>query len=77
MAAPKAKYPNIAYTKELIKRIEDSIKAIEKAEITSDISKQERLIVPVLKEIQMACPRIWDDVRLATKNTKMRLLEEV
>lgn len=76
MAVPKAKYPNIAYTKELIKRIEDGIKVIEEAELSRDISKQERLIMPLLKEIQMACPRIWDDVRLATKNTKQRLLEE-
>ena len=52
---------NLKYMKELIKRIDASAKAVDAADIPADVSKQERLIHPVLKELQMVAPRVWDD----------------
>lgn len=59
---------NMDYLKGLIKRVEDSAKAIGKAETPQEVSEQERLAHPVLKEMQMVTPRVWDDyIKLAQK----------
>lgn len=52
---------NLDYLKGLLKRLDTSAKAIKKAETPQDVSEQERLIHPVLKELQMVTPRVWDD----------------
>lgn len=52
---------NLAYVKDLIKRYETALRAVKKAEDPADVTKQERLIQPVLKELQLAIPRVWDD----------------
>lgn len=66
---------NLKYLKGLIKRIEDSVKAVEKAESPSQISEQERLIHPVLKEMQMVTPRVWDDYIRATRDRRREIAE--
>lgn len=75
MALPKGKNPNIAYVKSLMTRIEKGVKAIEKAEIPREISEQERLIQPVLNELQMAAPRVWNDVSKASIERRREILE--
>lgn len=52
---------NLKYMKKLISRIEAAVKEVEKADISADISKQEREIRPVLNELQMVAPRVWND----------------
>lgn len=66
---------NLEYLKKLIKRIEDSVKIIKKAESPDQISEQERLIQPVLKEMQMATPRVWDDYIRATRDRRREITE--
>lgn len=74
--AKEAKYKNIAYLKELIKRFEGEVKGIEKADIPSDVSKCERTAFAILNEIQMVAPRIGDDMRVAAANSRKRIKEE-
>lgn len=66
---------NLEYLKGLIKRIEDSVKAIKKAESPDQISEQERLSHPVLKEMQMVTPRVWDDYIRAARDRRKEIAE--
>ena len=68
------KNPNLSYVEKLLKRIGDGIKGIEKAETPRDVSEYERKIQPVLNELQMAAPRVWDDVSKASlkRRTEIR-----
>ncbi len=66
---------NLKYLKTLIKRIEDSGKVIAKAETSAEVSEQERLIHPVLKEMQMVTPRVWDDYIKATRDRRREISE--
>lgn len=66
---------NLEYLKKLIKRIEDSVKIVKKAESPDQISEQERLIHPVLKEMQMVTPMVWDDYIRATRDRRREISE--
>ena len=66
---------NLEYLKGLIKRIEDSVKAVKKAESPDQISEQERLTHPVLKEMQMVTPRVWDDYIRVTRDRRREITE--
>ncbi len=66
---------NLEYLKGLIKRIEDSVKVIKKAESPDQISEQERLSHPVLKEMQMVTPRVWDDYIRAARDRRKEIAE--
>lgn len=67
---------SLAYLKDLIKRYENGLKVVQKSESPSEITKQERLIQPVLKEMQMAVPRIWDDFTRATRKRREQIRDE-
>lgn len=77
MSIPKVKNPNVAYLKTLVKRIEEGIKAIEKAELPRDVTEQERKIRPVLNELQMVAPRVWDDVSKASLKRRKDIQDEM
>lgn len=62
----------IAYTKDLLKRIETSIKNVGKAETPQDVTAQERMFYPILREIQLVVPRIGNEY---TKYTNKRRQE--
>lgn len=66
---------NLEYLKGLIKRIEDSVKVVKKAESPDQISEQERLSHPVLKEMQMVTPRVWDDYIRVTRDRRKEIAE--
>lgn len=66
---------NLEYLKGLIKRIEDSVKIVKKAESPDQISEQERLAHPVLKEMQMVTPRVWDDYIRVTRDRRREITE--
>jgi hypothetical protein len=66
---------NLEYLKGLIKRIEDSVKIVKKAESPDQISEQERLTHPVLKEMQMVTPRVWDDYIRVTRDRRREIAE--
>ena len=73
MAIPAGE--NLAYVKELIKRYEAAVRAVKKAEDPADVTKQERLIQPVLKEMQLAIPRVWDDFVRVTRDKREEIRE--
>jgi hypothetical protein len=73
MAIPAGE--NLAYVKELIKRYEDAVRTVKKAEDPADVTKQERLIQPVLKEMQLAIPRVWDDFIRVTSRRREEIRE--
>lgn len=64
---------NLDYLKSLIKRYEDSVKAVRKADDPAEITRQERLIQPVLKEMQIATPRVWDDFTRETRKRREQI----
>lgn len=66
---------NLDYLKGLIKRVDGHVKAIKKAETPSEVSEQERLLHPILKELQMATPRVWDDCVKLTRDRRREILE--
>lgn len=68
---------NLAYLKELIKRYEAGLRAIKKAEDPADVTKQERLIQPVLKEMQLVTPRVWNDFVQAGRARRKEIREGI
>lgn len=64
---------NLAYLKDLIKRYEASLRAVKKAETPDEVTQQERLIHPVLKEMQMAVPRVWEDFARETRDRRLEI----
>ena len=68
---------NLAYLKELIARYEKLLKEVEKAETPADVTKQERLAHPLLKEMQMAVPRVWTDFTIATRDRRLEIRDSI
>lgn len=64
---------NMAYVKDLIKRYETAIRQIKKAEYPEEITKIEREIHPVVKEMQMAIPRVWDDLVIVSRDRRLEI----
>lgn len=75
MAIPDGE--NLAYVKDLIKRYEAGIRAVKKAETPDEVTKQERLIHPVLKEMQLAIPRVWNDFAKATMERRAEIRDSI
>lgn len=73
MAIPAGE--NLAYVKELIKRYETAVRTVKKAEDPAEVTAQERLIQPVLKEMQLAIPRVWDDFVRVTGRRREEIRE--
>lgn len=67
----------IAYTKELLKRIEASMRAVKKADVLSDITKEERNFYPVLREIQLVVPRIGNEYLQCTNKRRNEIKESI
>lgn len=64
---------NLAYVKELIKRYEAAIRQVKKAETPAEVTKIEREIHPILKEMQLAIPRVWDDFAKETRDRRIEI----
>lgn len=66
---------NLDYLKGLIKRLDASARDIKKAETPQDVSELERSVHPVLKELQMATPRVWDDFVKLCRDQRKNIME--
>lgn len=75
MAIPAGQ--NLAYVKDLIKRYENALRAVKRAETPEEVTEQERLIQPVLKEMQLAVPRVWDDFSRATRDRRQEIRDQI
>lgn len=66
---------NEKYLKELLKRLDKATAAIKSAKTPQEVSEQERLVHPVLKELQMVAPRVWDDYLVLCRNRRQEISE--
>lgn len=66
---------NLDYLKGLIKRLDAAARDIKKAETPHDVSELERTVHPVLKELQMATPRVWDDFVKLCRDQRKNIME--
>lgn len=67
---------NFDYLKGLIKRLDASAKDIKKADTPQDVSELERTVHPVLKELQMVTPRVWDDFVRLCRDQRKHIMED-
>lgn len=75
MAVPAGK--NLDYVKELIKRYEDAVKKVKKLDDPREIAEVERSVQPILNELQMAVPRIFNDFVLITRDRRIEIRESL
>lgn len=68
---------NLAYVKDLIKRYETALRSLKKAESPAEVTQIEREIHPVLKEMQLAIPRVWEDFARETRNRRIEIRESL
>ena len=66
---------NLDYLKGLIKRLDAAARDIKKAETPQGVSDLERSVHPVLKELQMATPRVWDDFVKLCRDQRKTIME--
>jgi hypothetical protein len=66
---------NLDYLKGLIKRLDAAARDIKKAETPQGVSDLERTVHPVLKELQMATPRVWDDFVKLCRDQRKNIME--
>lgn len=63
---------NLDYIKGIIKRFDEQVAAVKKAKTSEEISEAERALVPIMKDLQLAIPRLGNDI---TKLTRERRVE--
>ncbi len=68
---------NLAYVKDLIKRYEAVVKEVKKAETPAEVSEAERKIHPVIKELQLAVPRVWEDFSRITRDRRIEIRDSI
>lgn len=64
---------NLDYIKDIIERFEKQIENINKAKSSADISEAERELVPIMKDLQLAIPRLGIDVAKLTRQRRMEI----
>lgn len=64
---------NLEYIKSIIERFEGQVDAIRKAETSNDISEAERELVPIMKDLQLAIPRLGNDITKLTRERRAEL----
>lgn len=64
---------NLDYIKGVIKRFEAQVDVIKKAETSNQISEAERELVPIMKDLQLAIPRLANDITRLTSDRRMEI----
>ena len=64
------------YFKQVLKDFDKELYAIKKATSPNDISYHERMIRPLFIEMQLALPRIEDDIIKASRDRRRQLAQE-
>jgi len=64
---------NLDYIKGIIERFEKQVDVIKKAETSNQISEAERELVPIMKDLQLAIPRLGNDITKLTRERRMEL----
>lgn len=64
---------NLDYIKSIIARFEKQVENINNAKTSNDISEAERELVPIMKDLQLAIPRLGIDVAQLTRKRRVEL----
>ena len=67
---------NQKYFKSVLKDFDKELKAIQKAKSSEEISTHERAIRPIFAELQLAVPRLGNDIMKASRQRRRELAEE-
>lgn len=66
---------NQKYFKKVLKDFDKELKEIQKAKSSEAISVHERAIRPLFIELQLAVPRLGNDIRVAAKQRRREIAE--
>lgn len=66
---------NEKYFKEVLKRYDKKMKELKTAQNTSEVSHLERELMPLLTELQMALPRLGEDIFQTARDRRKEILE--
>ena len=64
---------NLEYVKGVIARFEKQVDNINKAKTSEEISEAERELVPIMKDLQLAIPRLANDITRLTRDRRAEL----
>ena len=67
---------NEKYLKQIIKDFDKEVKAIKNARSSHEITDHQRVIYPLLVELQLAIPRLNDDIVKLARDTRKALAEK-
>lgn len=66
---------NLEYLEDIISRMRKEVDKMNKAQFAKDITKSERILVQYVRELQLASPRVWEDVMAVSQNRRKELTE--
>lgn len=66
---------NEKYLKQIIKDFDKEMKAIKGAKNMDEVTEHQRALRPLLVEMQLAIPRLGDDVHKLARKTRQKLAE--
>lgn len=64
---------NLDYIKGILERFEKQVDIIKKAKTGNEISEAERELVPIMKDLQLAIPRLGDDVYKLSRERRVEI----
>ena len=64
---------NLEYIKGIIKRFDEQVANVKKAKTGEEISEAERELVPIMKDLQLAIPRLGNDISKLTRERRAEL----
>lgn len=64
---------NLEYIKGVIKRFDEQVANVKKAKTSEEISEAERELVPIMKDLQLAIPRLGNDIAKLTRERRAEL----
>lgn len=67
---------NEKYLKQILKDFDKEVKAIKSAKSSREITDHQRVIYPLLVEMQLAIPRLNDDIYKLSRDTRKALSEQ-
>lgn len=67
---------NEKYLKQIIKDFDKEVKALKASKSTNEVTEHQRALRPILTEMQLAVPRLGEDIHKLARETRQKLAEE-
>lgn len=64
---------NLDYIKGILDRFEKQVENVRNAKSSAEISDAERELVPIMKDLQLAIPRLGNDISKLTRERRLEL----